>query len=665
MFRIATFLLVLIALASFSVAADEKSPAEEVKVTFEDHVKPIFRQHCASCHNQSDKKGGFALDTYTALIEGGGSGEVVYDDGDPSASRLWQLVNHDDTPIMPPNQDKLPAEQLAIIQKWIEGGILENSGSKAKAKKKNSLAFVASTGGKPDGPAAMPESIPQRVPVLTSRASAITAIGTSPWAPLVAIAGQKQIVLYNTDTGELLGILPFEDGIAHSLRFSRDGGYLIAGGGEHSARGVAAIFNVKTGERVASIGDELDVVFDADVNSDMTRVAMGGPQKMLRIYDATDGSLVFDLKKHTDWIYAVAYSPDGVLIASGDRSAGLCLWEAETGRLYMDLTEHKAAINAIAWRDDSNVFASASDDGTVKIWDVNEGKVVKSFNPHAEGVTDVAYDHQGRLVTAGKDNRTKLWDGNGNLVREFQPVSEDVLETAITHDGTRVIYGDWEGNVTNALVEKPEEKRMLAANPPPVAERLKVVQEQLVSIQQSLAPVKAELDLAMNAVAAATKPMDELNAKIAAANAESASVMAAAEAATKKVAEIDSQLPGMANVSRDKHDAVIAIRMKLKEDANQLESVANAEQDLANHLMATANLRRERIKMHQSIAMNQQVAAAKKAEAEELAKGLPAMQEAIAKAQEAANASKQKHDAVASQLTSVQKKMELLSAALN
>ena len=94
--------------------AQDKPTEPAKKVTFEDDVKPIFRQHCFNCHNQNEKKGGLAIDSYSALLEGGGSGEIVYDDGDAEGSRLWQLVNHDDTPIMPPNQDKLPAEQLAV-----------------------------------------------------------------------------------------------------------------------------------------------------------------------------------------------------------------------------------------------------------------------------------------------------------------------------------------------------------------------------------------------------------------------------------------------------------------------------------------------------------------------------------------------------------------------
>ncbi len=119
-----------------------------------------------------------------------------------------------------------------------------------------------------------------------------------------------------------------------------------------------------------TVGDELDTVFGADINDNMSQVAMGGPQKIVRIYDTSTGDVAFELKKHTDWVYCVEYSPDGVLVASGDRSGGLHVWEADTGRLYMDLIGHKDAVRAVSWRGDSNVLVSASEDGTVKIWEM-------------------------------------------------------------------------------------------------------------------------------------------------------------------------------------------------------------------------------------------------------------------------------------------------------
>lgn len=647
-------------------AADAKSTDEPAKVTFEDDVKPILRQHCLNCHSQSDKRGGLALDSYGAMMEGGGSGEIVYDDGDAETSRLWQLVNHDDTPVMPPSQPKLPEEQLQVIRSWIEGGILENSGSKAKAKKKNALAFVASTSGRPEGPPPMPEALPQRVPVVTERAAATTAIGASPWAPLVALAGQKQISLYHTETAELLGVLPFEEGIPQSLRFSRDGQYLIAGGGEHSVKGIAAVYSIKTGERVAQVGDELDTVFDADVNDNMSRIALGGPQRMLRIFDATDGTQLFDIKKHTDWIYSVAYSPDGVLIASGDRSGGLFVWEADTGRLYLDLAGHKGAIRSITWRDDSNVLASASEDGTVKLWDVNSGKAIRSINAGSGGVTAVQFDHKGQLVTAGKDRKVRLWDANGKQLTETPAASEAVLEVAITHDSSQMIYGDWTGSVRMSAVADPKEIQELAANPPPAKERIGAVEQTLASIKVKLTPLQEKRDTTLASLKAAEKAVADMDAKIKQHNeaiAKSQTDIAAKKALREQTV---AALPAIVSKSRDAHDSVIASRVGLGDspDDAALMQAADLEASLAEQLSKIAQQRRlivqtkkDEAALAGSLKTQQEALVAMQAQRTE-------MEKAVQVARVAADQAEQSYAAVAGELSEVEKKRQLLAEAI-
>ncbi|WP_286763886.1 MULTISPECIES: c-type cytochrome domain-containing protein [Rhodopirellula] len=647
-------------------AADAKSTDEPAKVTFEDDVKPILRQHCLNCHSQSDKRGGLALDSYGAMMEGGGSGEIVYDDGDAETSRLWQLVNHDDTPVMPPNQPKLPDDQLQVIRSWIEGGILENSGSKAKAKKKNALAFVASTSGRPEGPPPMPEALPQRVPVVTERAAATTAIGASPWAPLVALAGQKQISLYHTETAELLGVLPFEEGIPQSLRFSRDGQYLIAGGGEHSVKGIAAVYSIKTGERVAQVGDELDTVFDADVNDNMSRIALGGPQRMLRIFDATDGTQLFDIKKHTDWIYSVAYSPDGVLVASGDRSGGLFVWEADTGRLYLDLAGHKGAIRSIAWRDDSNVLASASEDGTVKLWDVNSGKAIRSINAGSGGVTAVQFDHKGQLVTAGKDRKVRLWDANGKQLTETPAASEAVLEVAITHDSSQMIYGDWTGSVRMSAVADPKKIQELAANPPPAKERIGAVEQTLASIKVKLTPLQEKRDATLAGLKAAEKAVSDMDAKIKQHNeaiAKSQAEIAAKKSLREKTV---AALPTLVSKSRDAHDTVIASRIGLGDspDDAALVQAADLEASLAEQLSNIAQQRRLIVQTKKDEAA---LAGALKAQQETLV-AMQAqrteMEKTVQTARVAADQAEQSYAAVAGELSEAEKKRQLLAEAI-
>ena len=104
------------------------------KITYDEHVRPIFREHCFSCHNQDTKKSDLSLAAFAGLMQGGSTGQVIAP-GDPSGSRLWSLVSHAEEPKMPPNQDKLPAAKLETIKAWIAGGALENNGSVAKIKK--------------------------------------------------------------------------------------------------------------------------------------------------------------------------------------------------------------------------------------------------------------------------------------------------------------------------------------------------------------------------------------------------------------------------------------------------------------------------------------------------------------------------------------------------
>ncbi len=654
----------LIALLSHQAAGDETTPADAApKITFDDHIKPIFRQHCFSCHNQGEAKSGLALDSVSAVTAGGAGGDVVVV-GDAEGSRLWQLVAHEDSPAMPPEQEKLPQDQIDLIAAWIRGGMPENADSKVAAPKANPLAMVSVGTGKPEGQAAMPQSVPQSVAVVTPRASAITAIAASPWAPLVAVAGQKQISLYHSDSALLLGVLPFDEGVAQSIRFSRDGAFIVVAGGEHSSRGIAAIYDIKTGNRITTVGDELDVAFDADVNDRMTQVALGGPQRMLRIYDTATGELQFDIKKHTDWIYAVAFSPDGVLVASGDRSAGLCVWEASTGRPYLELNEHKGAINAIAWRDDSNVFASASDDGTVKLWDVVAGTAIKTINAHGGGVMAVRFDHQGRLVTCGKDNRAKLWDPSGNLIREFPPLSEAALEVAITYDGSRIITGDWNGQVAVTLTESPDSKTLIAANPPTAKQRHDEVAAMIAALVPDFDATLASVNAANVALAEAVKQREKLQAdkqqQLTAA--ETAKQVAAAE--IDKAEQIKNEFPAMVLASRDIHDRVIAARLQpLDGDAAQ-EQLAAIESELATTLSSLSGKRREQLSARRMAAAKEQESVQALALAESMSPTIAAAESAEQAAKASVDAAKPAHNAIASRRSELENLLKQLAEAI-
>ncbi len=114
----------LLVASSTSVVGDDAKPADKEqpapKTTYADHVLPLFRAKCGSCHNANDRKGNLVLDDFAAMMEGGGSGTVI-EPGEPDSSYLWSLITHESEPKMPPNQPKLADEELALIRKWIEG----------------------------------------------------------------------------------------------------------------------------------------------------------------------------------------------------------------------------------------------------------------------------------------------------------------------------------------------------------------------------------------------------------------------------------------------------------------------------------------------------------------------------------------------------------------
>ncbi|MBI3837094.1 MAG: hypothetical protein HY288_04065 [Planctomycetia bacterium] len=590
------FALVAVLMLADRALAEDAKPAAALpaaKITYDEHVRPIFREHCFSCHNPDTKKSDLSLATFASVMQGGSTGAVIMA-GDTGSSRLWGLVSNAEEPKMPPNQDKLPAAKLEAIRAWIEGGALENNGSVAKVKKSAAMELTATVGSaKPAGPPPMPEGLSRQPAVYTPRAGAVTALAGSPWAPLVAVAGQKQIALYNSDTAKLLGVLPFPEGIPHVLKFSRSGSLLLAGGGQGAKAGTVIVFDVKTGKRVFEVGDELDIVLAADINEDHTRIALGGPGRVVRVFSTADGSLVQEIRKHTEWIYALEFSPDGVLLATADRAGGMFVWEAETAREYQNLAGHKGAITDVSWRIDSNILASSSEDGTIKLWEMENGKEVKSWAAHGGGASSLEFARDGKLVSAGRDRLTKVWDGNGAVVRELAAFGDIATEVAFTHDGARVVAGDWLGDVRLSEVADGKQIAQLPPNPPTLE---MIVQARTAAAAAAAAQAqKTAADLAAAETVLAEKAKSsKATADAAAAQAQKAAAeLAAAEAAlAEKIkankAAADAAAAQAQKAAADIAAAQAALAEKAKNNKAAAEAAAAAQAELQNVLAEKA-----------------------------------------------------------------------------
>jgi hypothetical protein len=526
----------LSALALVLFVAARAVTAADAVPTFEENVLPIFREKCCSCHNADKKQGGLDLTSHARAMAGGSSGEVIAP-GDAEGSYLWQLASHSSEPKMPPESDRIPQEMIDTITKWIAGGAIERTGGKPVARKTVSLAIDPSKAMKLDGPPVMPPRLPLDVSGQGLRPMAITGLAASPNGSLVAVGGRKQVLLVDASSLSFLGALPFPEGDVKTLRFSRNAKLLLAGGGMGAKSGKVVIWDVATANRITELGDEFDQVLAADVTADQKTVALGGPQKVVRLVSTEDGSVQAEVKRHTDWITAVEFSPEGRLLATGDRAGNAFVWETRGAREDAVLKGHTSGITSMAWRPDGAVLATACEDGKVRLWDRRTGDKLKEWDSHPGGAQGVAWLADGRIVTTGRDRKVVVWKPEGTRERDFEQLPEIGLRVAVTSDQTRLLVGDLSGRLAAFAVADGVPAGVADTNPPRLDTRLKdsekVLAERVAAqkaADESLAQARKAVDAARKAAAVAEKAVQE---RTAAAEKAKAAV-AAAEAEAKR-----------------------------------------------------------------------------------------------------------------------------------
>ena len=80
-------------------------------------IHPVIIDNCTKCHGGVKQKGGLDLRTIKAALEGGETDTALIP-GDPETSPLYQVVQVDSDPHMPPKK-QLPVEEIEALKTWI------------------------------------------------------------------------------------------------------------------------------------------------------------------------------------------------------------------------------------------------------------------------------------------------------------------------------------------------------------------------------------------------------------------------------------------------------------------------------------------------------------------------------------------------------------------
>ncbi|MCA9212742.1 MAG: DUF1549 domain-containing protein [Planctomycetales bacterium] len=107
-------LAVSIALVSVTTDALAKE-----SLTFENDIRPIFRQHCFDCHGaKKEKEGELDLRQVRLMLSGGDSGAALTPGAADESLFLKRIVDGE----MPPGDHRVPPEQVAILRQWVNDG---------------------------------------------------------------------------------------------------------------------------------------------------------------------------------------------------------------------------------------------------------------------------------------------------------------------------------------------------------------------------------------------------------------------------------------------------------------------------------------------------------------------------------------------------------------
>jgi WD40 repeat protein/serine/threonine protein kinase len=224
------------------------------------------------------------------------------------------------------------------------------------------------------------------------------------------------------------------------------------------------------------------------ISADGSRIAAGGDDNIVRLWDAAGSGEPLALKGHTGWVNSVAFSRDGKRLASGDMDGIVRVWDAASGQERLTLPAYPAPIRCVAFSPDGRQIASSADlihvadtadghelfrlsghtdmimsiafspdgqflasgswDHTVRLWDVATRKLVRTFTGPAQ-VDCVTFSSDGRrIATGGQDKMVRIWDAaSGQAIRTLKGHSDDVMRLAFSPDGRRLVSAGYDRTV--------------------------------------------------------------------------------------------------------------------------------------------------------------------------------------------------------------------------
>ena len=444
---LALALLMLFAGAPAASAQGPKGP-----VSFINDVAPILKENCYACHDAKKKKGKLDMTSYDSFRKGGTHDDPVVP-GKSRASVIVELLTATDKTRMPPKDvspNPLAKEKIDVIARWIDEGAKLDAGIDAKADLLRELRMR----WKPPQPK-----------VAYDRPALVTAMAFTPDSKrLIMDSGNHELTVWDATTGKLLRRIFTRGERAHAMVFLNDGKLAVAGS-RPGQEGDVRIYNIDAGKTIDYGGvpavdgandptvlvKELvqtdDEIFALALSPDGTKLASGGCDRLVRVFDIASGKIEHSIENHADWVLGVAFTPDGKGLATSSRDKTAKVWDLAAKESLLTFPDHGDYVFGVLITKDGKTGISVGADKNVRTWQATDagkaiGKQLKALPGHTDAIFRVAYRHDDKnplLATGGADKTIRTWNPvSGAALKTMSGFTDWVYAVALSPDGNMV-----------------------------------------------------------------------------------------------------------------------------------------------------------------------------------------------------------------------------------
>ena len=131
------------------------------------------------------------------------------------------------------------------------------------------------------------------------------------------------------------------------------------------------------------------------------------------LIDIASGKIRYRLHEGDDGIYVtqVVFDPTGATVATVSYDKLVQVWDVSDGKLLTTFSGHAGNPLSVAFSPDGRLLASGGMDDSIKIWDVHSSELVRTLEGHTDDVRSVSFLPDGRLLASkGRDGSIRLWD---------------------------------------------------------------------------------------------------------------------------------------------------------------------------------------------------------------------------------------------------------------